>query len=140
MRKTVVLVYLIVLSNVLFAQKDFLFGTKHKNSLTSVYYTFTGKDYKTQYRYGLYDENKQKVVLPLQYTKIWNSNEDDIFILEDTTKKWSLYSVKSNSFILKSEYTEIKPFAEGLAIVSKMQDGKTLYGAVDKTGKLILSL
>jgi hypothetical protein len=30
----------------------------------------------------------------MQYTKIWNSNEDDIFILEDTTKKWSLYAVK----------------------------------------------
>lgn len=140
MKKIAVLLSFIALNTFLFAQSNFLFGTKHKNALTSIYYSFTGKDYKTQYRYGLFDDNKQKVVLPMQYTKIWNSNEDDIFILEDTTKNWSLYSVKSNSFILKSEYTEIKPFAYGLAIVSKMQDGKTLYGAVDKTGKLILSL
>lgn len=140
MRKATLLVIFILLSNVLAAQKDYFFGTKHKNSLTSVYYTFTGKDYKTQYRYGLFDENKQKLILPLQYTKIWNSNEDDIFILEDTTKKWSLYSAKSNEFIVKSEYAEIKPFSDGLAIVSKMQDGKLIYGAIDKTGKLIIPI
>jgi hypothetical protein len=140
MRKIAVLVSIILISNGLFAQKDFIFSTKHKNSITSVYYTFIGKDYTTQYRYGLYDENKQKVVLPMQYTKIWNSNDDDIFILEDTTKKWSLYAVKTNTFILKSEYSEIKPFADGLAIVAKMQDGKTLYGAIDKTGKLVVPI
>lgn len=141
MRKIAVLVGIILVSNGLFAQKDFLFGTKHKNSITSVYYTFIGKDYTTQYRYGLYDEIKQKVVLPMQYTKIWNSNEDDIFILEDTTKSWSLYSVKSNSIILKSEYTEIKPFADGLAIVAKKNsDGTLQYGAIDKTGKLMVPI
>ncbi len=141
MRKIAVLVGIILVSNGLFAQKDFLFGTKHKNSITSVYYTFIGKDYTTQYRYGLYDEIKQKVILPMQYTKIWNSNEDDIFILEDTTKSWSLYSVKSNSIILKSEYTEIKPFADGLAIVAKKNsDGTLQYGAIDKTGKLVVPI
>ena len=141
MRKIAVLVGIILVSNGLFAQKDFLFGTKHKNSITSVYYSFIGKDYTTQYRYGLYDEIKQKVVLPMQYTKIWNSNEDDIFILEDTTKSWSLYSVKSNSIILKSEYTEIKPFADGLAIVAKKNsDGTLQYGAIDKTGKLVVPI
>lgn len=141
MRKIAVLVGIILVSNGLFAQKDFLFGTKHKNSITSVYYTFIGKDYTTQYRYGLYDEIKQKVILPMQYTKIWNSNEDDIFILEDTTKSWSLYSVKSNSIILKSEYTEIKPFADGLAIVAKKNsDGTLQYGAIDKTGKLMVPI
>lgn len=141
MRKIAVLVGIILVSNGLFAQKDFLFGTKHKNSITSVYYSFIGKDYTTQYRYGLYDEIKQKVVLPMQYTKIWNSNEDDIFILEDTTKSWSLYSVKSNSIILKSEYTEIKPFADGLAIVAKKNsDGTLQYGAIDKTGKLMVPI
>jgi hypothetical protein len=47
MRKIAVLVSIILISNGLFAQKDFLLGTKHKNSITSVYYTFIGKDYTT---------------------------------------------------------------------------------------------
>lgn len=144
MKKILAVTGFMLATMALWAQTDFSFGTKHKNGITSVYYTFSGSysyEYKTQYRYGLYDENAKKLILPIKYKTIWNSNEEGIFIVEDTLKRWGIYSVKSNSFILNNEYSEIKTFSDGLSTVSKMNaDGLLLYGAVDKTGKIIIPI
>ena len=144
MKKILAVTGFMLATMALCAQTDFNFGTKHKNGITSVYYSFSGTssyDYKTQYRYGLYDEVAKKIILPLKYRTIWNSNEEGIFIVEDTLKRWGIYSVKSNSFILNNEYSEIKTFSDGLSTVSKKSsDGLSLYGAVDKTGKIIIPI
>lgn len=141
MKKIFVLLSFFSVVLTLTAQNDFSYSTRYKNSLTAIYYTYAGTNYTTNFRYGLYNEKTKKIILPMKYTRIWTSNEDDIFILEDSTKNWCMYSAKSNSFILKSEYSEIKQFTDGLAIVAKKSsDGILQYGAADKTGKLIIPL
>lgn len=141
MKKLAVLLSLVSICSFVFAQSDFMFGTKYKNSITSIYYTYNGYKNKIEYRYGLYDEIAKKNILPMKYNRIWDANEDGIFAVEDTTNNWSLYSIKTNTFILKSEYKEIKPFSDGLAIVSKNNDeGVQQYGAVDKTGRLVIPI
>jgi hypothetical protein len=122
-----------------YSQQNYLFGTKHKNGITSIYYSIPGKsayDFSVQYRYGLLNENTNKEVLPIKYKTIYSSNIDDLFIVEDTLKKWSIYSLKTNSFIVKSEHNDIKTFSDGLAIASKYINNQLLFGAYDATGKL----
>ena len=55
------------------AQQNFQTSTRHKDGLVTVYITYMGnakQNYATQYRYGLYNEQTKKMVLPMQYQRL----------------------------------------------------------------------
>ncbi|MCB0508912.1 MAG: WG repeat-containing protein [Bacteroidetes bacterium] len=126
------------------ADNNFTVSSRYKNSISSVYYSFSnqsGYNYNTQYRYGLYDEAKDKFILPMKYKSIRASNEENIFFLKDTIDNWGVYNIKTNSFLTKFEFKEINQFSEGLAIVTKKNDkGVLQYGALDITGKVVIPI
>lgn len=133
----------------LFAQKDYKKGTTHKDGYTTIYiYTFTtNKDGSTNpiYRYGLLNEKKNKIVLPIMYKNIYTTYEDGIYSIKDTFENEGLYSTDKNKIIIEPKYSKIEMFSEGVAKVQKKIEGSEKYGfatyqygAINTDGKLIL--
>ena len=131
-----------------FAQTDYKIGTKHKDGYTSVYTTINKKSTttygstSTENRYGLLDEKTQKIVLPIKYKSAYTSYEDGLYIVQDTLEKYGLFSVKTKEFLVEPSYNKLETFTEGVCIVQKkfVVNGSRQYsyGAIDKTGKLIV--
>jgi hypothetical protein len=128
------------------AQTDYKTGTKYKDGYVSISYSIPAKGSSyygstTEFRFGLMEQKTGKIVLPMIYKSLFSSNEPDIYVIKDTLDKFALINVKTGSYILKHEYYRIDAFSEGLALVQKKGTGYDyLYGAVDKTGKIILPL
>lgn len=144
MKNLILFISIFVFTATLSAQDNFTINNKLKNGIDIIYYKFPKKNNSnlSEYRYGLYDENTQKIILPMQYENVWTSNEDNIFLVKDTTGDWRFYYLNNNKGTFSKEvYGYIKSFTEGLAIVSQRKpDGNFRYGAVDKTGKIIIPL
>ena len=131
-----------------FAQTDYKIGTKHKDGYTSVYTTINKKSTttygstSTENRYGLLDEKTQKIVLPIKYKSAYTSYEDGLYIVQDTLEKYGLFSVKTKEFLVEPSYNKLETFTEGVCIVQKKffvnGSSQYSYGAIDKTGKLIV--
>ncbi|MFM2284199.1 MAG: hypothetical protein RL222_1703 [Bacteroidota bacterium] len=125
------------------AQQNFQTSTRHKDGLVTVYITYMGnakQNYATQYRYGLYNEQTKKMVLPMQYQRLLYAEENNLYIVQDTTFKYGLYSTKSGNFVVSPEYNDIKPFSESVAVVMRYEGGYSKYGAIDITGKLLIPM
>ncbi len=147
--KTNLTCYLLLFSLLSFAQTDYKSSTKYKDGYTSIYITIPKKataaysSTSTEYRHGLLVEKTQKIVLPTKYKSVYYSNEDGLYIVQDTLEKWGLYSAKTQIFLLEPTYNKVEVFTDGVGIVQKriFNNGwyDYYYGAIDKTGKLIVA-
>ena len=142
------LLLLLFIGTLSFAQTDYKIGSKYKDGYASVYTTINKKSTtaygstSTENRYGLIDEKTQKIVLPIKYKSAYTSYEDGLYIVQDTLEKYGLFSVKTKEFLLEPSYSKMETFTEGVCIVQKKFFVNGLsqytYGAIDKTGKLIV--
>ncbi|MFM2326150.1 MAG: hypothetical protein RIR31_352 [Bacteroidota bacterium] len=139
----------VTLSATVFAQADYKIGIKNKDGYSSIYTTITTaaasvySNSTSVTRYGLLEEKSKKVILPIKYEMVYTSYEDDLYIVEDTLKRFGLFSAKNEKFLIDPVYNNIDVFSEGLAIVQKKTGSgfnyEYYYGAVDKTGKLVIA-
>ncbi|MEP6674913.1 MAG: WG repeat-containing protein [Ferruginibacter sp.] len=134
----------LLLCSCLFGQ-DYKIGYKNDDGYTTISQTtlIPARSYQsatTITRYGLMNEAKT-IVLPMLYNSVYTSREAGIYIVLDTMNKVGLYSVPQSRFIVNPEYYGIDAYREGLAIVKKeKQPYGFLWGAVDKTGNIVIPL
>ena len=127
----------------LFAQNDFTIGNYYNNGIAAIY---KYKDINNQGTYdpkfyGLYNVTANKIILPIKYIYVKPSNETDIFLVNDSLYSWQFFYYSEKKATLSSEkYYYIKEFKDGLAIVAKKINNKVKYGAVNKTGTLVIPL
>lgn len=129
----------------LFAKNNYIKGIVDKDGYCNIYKAQKPSSTSSENRYGLLDDKKDKIVLPMIYRSVYTSYEEGIYIIKDTLDNQGLFSTKKNKIILEPKYSKIESFSDGVAIVQKEVAGKGkysyktyLYGAVNSDGKLIL--
>ncbi|GAB2828618.1 WG repeat-containing protein [Ferruginibacter profundus] len=144
--KNTLLLLLLLATNQLIAQQDYTVGLSNKDGFAGIYKTVTtykdpyNYNNKTETRYGLMEIKTQKTVLPVLYRMVYSAMEDNMYVVKDTLDMFSLYNAQTKTFITAPEYSAIDYFSEDLVVVRKPvpKSYKSIYGAVDKTGKLII--
>ena len=133
-----------------FAQADYKIGTKNKDGYTTIYNTvyITDAAYYSKTssvtRYGLMEEKTGKIILPMKYATVYTAYEDGLYIVLDTLNNYGLYSATAKKMIVEPQYNGFQPFSEGVAVVQKKAFvngwSEYTYGAVDKSGKLVIDV
>jgi hypothetical protein len=88
------------------------------------------------------EEKTGKIILPMKYATVYTAYEDGLYIVLDTLNKYGLYSATAKKMIVEPQYNGFQPFSEGVAVVQKKAFvngwSEYTYGAVDKSGKLVI--
>ncbi|MDB5227980.1 MAG: repeat protein [Bacteroidota bacterium] len=144
-KKLLYFILFLVAAPCAFSEEDYKTGSKNKDGFTTIYKTtyIPAANYysssTTITRYGLMEEKTKKIILPMKYTVIYTAYEDGLYIVEDTLSNYGIFSAKAGRIIVEPIYNRVEAYSEGLAVVQKKTASYDyFYGAVDKTGKLII--
>lgn len=121
-----------------FCQNDYELGAEYKQGVTLITkYSERSRETRT----GLIQTSTKKVLLTPDYKYIYNAQVDDLFIVQDTLKRYGLYSLKEG-WLIRPTYKEIGLFYKGYALLTN--EGNPLYtsvyGVVDTKGKIVIPL
>lgn len=132
--KSIITIFLsLTLPSILFAQKDYEVVLEFKQGFTLIK-KYSGREY----RYGLLENSTGKVILPMQYSLVSESFDDELFLVKDTADKVGVFSPKKG-MVVTPVYREIRPYLQGFAVAIEGRGGLSdRFGVIDKLGKTVI--